>query len=141
MGREIPTRGFPFPGVKNGVEPGSVPGSRSDAWAFIARSGRRPFRRAARMLTFQHRMSTRKVCILSLDGGGIRGILPGIILAELEKELKKKDGCQARLADYFDLIAGTSTGGILALGYLVPNENGRPKYEADKVVSLYLENK
>ncbi|RYG87888.1 MAG: patatin [Alphaproteobacteria bacterium] len=50
--------------------------------------------------------------ILSLDGGGIRGIYTASILADLEQRL-----CGGRrVAEYFDLIAGTSTGGILALG-------------------------
>lgn len=51
--------------------------------------------------------------ILSLDGGGIRGIFPAAILAELERRhLGGKP-----IATCFDLIAGTSTGGILALGF------------------------
>ena len=50
--------------------------------------------------------------ILSIDGGGIKGIFPSAILAYLEQER-----LQGRsIGDYFDLIAGTSTGGILALG-------------------------
>lgn len=47
--------------------------------------------------------------ILSLDGGGIRGAFAAAFLARLERELV------APLTDYFDLIAGTSTGGIIAL--------------------------
>lgn len=54
--------------------------------------------------------------ILSIDGGGIRGIIPCQILAELENDLICRDGKDARLCDYFDLIAGTSTGGIIAIG-------------------------
>ena len=50
--------------------------------------------------------------ILSNDGGGIRGIFPAAILATLERDYL---GGQ-RVGDYFDLIAGTSTGGIIALG-------------------------
>jgi patatin-like phospholipase/acyl hydrolase len=50
--------------------------------------------------------------ILSVDGGGIRGILPAAILTELED--RYTGGRSA--GDYFDLIAGTSTGGIIALG-------------------------
>lgn len=50
--------------------------------------------------------------ILSIDGGGIRGILPATILTLLEE--RYLNGQSA--GDYFDLIAGTSTGGILALG-------------------------
>lgn len=84
-------------------------------------------------------MAQRKICILSLDGGGIRGILPGVILAAVEHGLREIDGEHARLADYFDLVAGTSTGGILTCGYLVPDESGRPKYRAEDVVALYRE--
>src|SRR5689334_18935121 len=48
--------------------------------------------------------------ILSLDGGGIRGAFTAAFLAELEGRLK------CRMADYFDIIAGTSTGAIIAAG-------------------------
>ena len=48
--------------------------------------------------------------ILSIDGGGIRGVFPAAFLAELERDLEQP------LHDYFDLIAGTSTGGIIAIG-------------------------
>jgi uncharacterized protein len=81
----------------------------------------------------------KKACILSIDGGGIRGILPGVILAWLEKELQKHDGHEARISDYFDLIAGTSTGGILTCLYLSPDESGRPRFNATEAVDLYLE--
>ena len=50
--------------------------------------------------------------ILSIDGGGIRGIFPATILATLERDYL---GGQS-IGDYFDLVAGTSTGGIIALG-------------------------
>ena len=49
--------------------------------------------------------------ILSIDGGGIRGVFPASLLAGLEERLSNR-----RLIDHFDLIAGTSTGGIIALG-------------------------
>jgi len=80
------------------------------------------------------------VRILAIDGGGIRGILPGQILVQLEAHLRKLDP-QARIADYFDLIAGTSTGGILCCLYLFPDpENpGRPLFSATEAVGLYLE--
>ena len=48
--------------------------------------------------------------ILSLDGGGIRGVFPAAFLARLEEHLDHPIG------HYFDLIAGTSTGGIIAIG-------------------------
>jgi uncharacterized protein len=47
--------------------------------------------------------------ILAIDGGGIKGVFPAAFLAALEEDLK------IRTAEYFDLIAGTSTGGIIAL--------------------------
>lgn len=48
--------------------------------------------------------------VLSLDGGGVRGIFAAAILARLEEDIGRP------VLDYFDLIAGTSTGGIIALG-------------------------
>lgn len=53
----------------------------------------------------------RKRRILSIDGGGIKGIFPASFLAELESALHLTS-----IASYFDLIAGTSVGGIIALG-------------------------
>ena len=47
--------------------------------------------------------------ILSIDGGGIRGTFPASFLATIEERLPHS------IADYFDLITGTSTGGIIAL--------------------------
>ncbi|TCO09758.1 patatin-like phospholipase family protein [Natronoflexus pectinivorans] len=82
----------------------------------------------------------KKATILSIDGGGIRGILPGVVIAYIEQQLQKRDGEDARLSDYFDLIAGTSTGGILSCLYLTPKDDGRPKFTASEAVSLYLEN-
>jgi hypothetical protein len=48
--------------------------------------------------------------ILTIDGGGIKGVFPAAFLAAIEDEIG------APIADYFDLIAGTSTGGIIAIG-------------------------
>ncbi|MEK6763496.1 MAG: patatin-like phospholipase family protein [Nitrospirota bacterium] len=54
--------------------------------------------------------------ILALDGGGIRGMITVEVLAEIENLLLKKTGRgkNFRLADYFDFVAGTSTGAIIA---------------------------
>jgi patatin-like phospholipase/acyl hydrolase len=81
--------------------------------------------------------------ILSIDGGGIRGILPGQVLVVLEKKLQiKSKNSNARIADYFNMIAGTSTGGILTCLYLCPDEKqaGRPMFSAEEAVNLYLQN-
>jgi uncharacterized protein len=53
---------------------------------------------------------SKKFRILSIDGGGIRGIIPATVMAEIEHRTGK------RIAELFDLVAGTSTGGLLALG-------------------------
>lgn len=72
--------------------------------------------------------------ILALDGGGLRGIFSLGILARMESILRRRHGNDPdfRLAHYFDLIAGTSTGAIiaatLAKGWSV--EQIRQKYEA-----------
>ncbi len=84
-------------------------------------------------------MKSQKIKILSIDGGGIRGIIPGTILSEIEKRIQKRKGNDARLADFLDLVAGTSTGGILAIGMLLPGAGGRPKYKMQEVVDLYLD--
>lgn len=81
--------------------------------------------------------------ILSIDGGGIRGILSGEILVALEKKLQvRTSNEQARLSDFFDFYAGTSTGAILIFIYLFPHksETLRANYTAADAVNLYLEN-
>ena len=64
--------------------------------------------------------------MLSIDGGGIRGIIPAMVLAELEQRAERP----AR--ELFDLAAGTSTGGIIACALAT----GRP---ASEIVRLYLD--
>uniref|UniRef100_A0A5B6YT84 Patatin n=1 Tax=Davidia involucrata TaxID=16924 RepID=A0A5B6YT84_DAVIN len=80
------------------------------------------------------------ITVLSIDGGGIRGIIPGTILSFLESELQKLDGEDARLADYFDVIAGTSTGGLVTAMLTTPNENNRPLFAAKDINDFYLDN-
>jgi predicted acylesterase/phospholipase RssA len=69
--------------------------------------------------------------ILSIDGGGIRGIIPALVLARIEKLTNRP------IARLFDLIAGTSTGGILALGLTIPKFPGRPLYAAQEFVRMF----
>ena len=79
--------------------------------------------------------------ILSIDGGGLRGLIPGQVLVALETKLQQLSGDpNRRLADAFDLIAGTSTGGILTCLCLCPDPaTGRPKFSAQEAVGLYLD--
>src|SRR5207249_11594182 len=60
--------------------------------------------------------------LLACDGGGIRGIISIEVLARIESELRKSSGnLKLVLADYFDYVAGTSTGAIMPT--LTPLEN------------------
>jgi patatin-like phospholipase/acyl hydrolase len=70
--------------------------------------------------------------VLSVDGGGIRGVIPAMLLADLEERTGKPT------AELFDLIAGTSTGGIIALALTVPGADGGPRWTANDLVDLYL---
>lgn len=86
-------------------------------------------------------MANTKIRILSLDGGGIRGVIPATIMVEIEHRLQARTGNpDVRIADYVDLVAGTSTGGILTGLYLCPDENKRPKFTASQALDLYLKN-
>jgi patatin-like phospholipase/acyl hydrolase len=73
--------------------------------------------------------------MLSIDGGGIRGLIPAILLDKLEAATKKT------IPELFDVVAGTSTGGILALALTMRDETQRerPKFRAADVVKLYKE--
>ena len=71
--------------------------------------------------------------LLAIDGGGIRGVLALEVLQRIEDLLKSKSGrADFVLADYFDYIAGTSTGGIIAAGLAI----GKPVKE---ILDFYLE--
>lgn len=71
--------------------------------------------------------------ILSIDGGGIRGVIPAMVLEHLEQKVG------VPIYQMFDLIAGTSTGGILALGLTKPRaaHDQRPTYSASDMIRLY----
>jgi hypothetical protein len=77
-------------------------------------------------MTFATPSQHKPFRILSLDGGGIRGAFTAALLADIEERL----GCRA--CDYFDLIAGTSTGGIIAAAIAA----GEP---ASRIVEFYRE--
>ena len=69
--------------------------------------------------------------ILSIDGGGVRGLVPALVLADLERR------AQRPVSAMFDLVAGTSTGAILALALVHPDAAGRPSWSARELVDLY----
>jgi uncharacterized protein len=71
---------------------------------------------------------------LSIDGGGVRGIIPAVMLTELERRTGKP------VSKMFDAIVGTSTGAILALGLVKPDASNpsKPAFSAADMVALYL---
>ncbi|OYD97449.1 patatin [Nostoc sp. 'Peltigera membranacea cyanobiont' 210A] len=81
-----------------------------------------------------------KYKILSIDGGGIRGIIPALLLSEIERRTQKP------IFSLFDLITGTSSGGILALGLTKPRlssdvSDNLPvaEYTAEDLLQLFIE--
>jgi len=74
---------------------------------------------------------SRKFNILSIDGGGIRGVFPAKFLACIEERLDELGFEQTNLYHHFDLICGTSTGGIIAISLAL----GIP---AKEILNLYI---
>ena len=54
--------------------------------------------------------------------------------------VQKIDGPEARIADYFDVITGTSIGGLFTTMLTAPNENKRPMYAAKDIKAFYFDN-
>jgi uncharacterized protein len=84
---------------------------------------------------------TDRFRILCVDGGGIRGLIPALVIAELERRLQKEAGEDARASDYFHMFAGTSTGGLVALSLTAPDPDkpNRPAVSADALAGFYTE--
>lgn len=77
------------------------------------------------------RHASPRVRILAIDGGGIRGLIPAMVLAELERRTGRP------VCRLFDLMAGTSTGAILVLALSKPGPSGEPHYSAAQMVRFY----
>jgi len=71
--------------------------------------------------------------LLAIDGGGIRGLIPATVLQELERVAGRPTH------ELFDLVVGTSTGSVLSLGLQVPGPDGGPRYSAEELRTLYLD--
>lgn len=71
-----------------------------------------------------------EIRILAIDGGGIRGLIPAVVLEHIEAETNRP------ISDFFHMIAGTSTGGILATA-LSANKQGKPFASASRLRGLY----
>ncbi|VFQ92628.1 unnamed protein product [Cuscuta campestris] len=81
-----------------------------------------------------------KICVLSVDGGGMRNILSGKALAYLEKALKEKSGDpDARICDYFDVAAGSGVGGIFTAMLFGTRDQSRPIFAAEETWRFLVE--
>jgi len=80
-------------------------------------------------------MFRKTITILSIDGGGTRGLIPALLLREFEERMGKKPH---NWPDLFDLMAGSSTGGLISLGLACPGDKPPiPKYAANDLVDVY----
>lgn len=84
-----------------------------------------------------------KVRILSIDGGGATsGILAAKSLAHLESCLRRKSGNpNASIVDYFDVVAGSGAGGILAALLFTRGKDGRPMFTAEEALNFLINNR
>ncbi|XAR48325.1 hypothetical protein NMG60_11031100 [Bertholletia excelsa] len=78
------------------------------------------------------------VTVLSIDRGGIKGIIPAVILKYLQTALQKKDP-NARIANHFDVVAWTSTGGLMTDMFTTPdpNNSNHPLFAAEEKIEFY----
>jgi len=84
-----------------------------------------------------HCENTKKTRILSIDGGGTTTIVAGSALIHLEDQIRLQTGdSHARIADFFDLIAGTGVGALLAAMLSAADASGRPLFSAREAVNL-----
>jgi patatin-like phospholipase/acyl hydrolase len=80
--------------------------------------------------------------ILSIDGGGIRGIVPAIILDYIEKKIQEiNNDPRIKIGSLIDLVAGTSTGSIVGCMMILPAEKSKnfPKYHMEEISKMYID--
>ena len=74
--------------------------------------------------------SQQVIKILSLDGGGVRGVIPAVLVKEIEKQTGKP------ITESFDLFVGTSTGGLIAL-FVNVSQGSKQRYSGENVIQMY----
>ncbi|KAI3879329.1 hypothetical protein MKX03_031798 [Papaver bracteatum] len=78
---------------------------------------------------------SKLITILCIDGGGVWGIIPSTILAFLEAQLQETN----IYLHYFDIISGTSTGGLVIAMLIAPDAHNRPLFAAKEIPQFYLD--
>jgi uncharacterized protein len=71
--------------------------------------------------------------VLAIDGGGVRGVVAARVVAALEERAGRP------VSALFDVVAGTSTGAVLALGLVCPDRDGRPRWSAREMVDVFAQ--
>lgn len=85
--------------------------------------------------------TNKKARILSIDGGGTSAIVSGAFLIHLEDLIQSKTGDpSSRISDFFDIIAGTGIGAVLATFLAAGDISGRPLFSARDAVAFLSEN-
>ncbi|XLS28321.1 patatin-like phospholipase family protein [Flavobacteriaceae bacterium M23B6Z8] len=88
-------------------------------------------------ITEEVKTSTPKTIILAVDGGGIKGVIPAVFIQAIEQNLQKQS------YQVFDLIGGTSTGGIISVALTSPNtnvNNGKLPFTGNAILDIYKNN-
>ncbi|WP_186756520.1 patatin-like phospholipase family protein [Echinicola salinicaeni] len=84
----------------------------------------------------------KKVRIITIDGGGVKGIITTMILKALEEKIQRRTkNKESKLVDFVDFFAGTGSGGIITCALLSPNDQlpSKPKFSADEVNNFFHE--
>lgn len=80
-----------------------------------------------------------KKIIVTVDGGGIRGIVPATILMFLEEIIRKRLQNESfKISKFIDFLGGTSTGSIVTSLMSITDENGEPKYSMSEIMEMYM---
>lgn len=80
-----------------------------------------------------------EINLLTISGGGVRGVIPMRILVEIEKYIQEYDEFE-HISDLFDLCVATSIGSVLVAGLLIVDENNKPIYTAEEMLKIFLDN-
>lgn len=74
--------------------------------------------------------------ITTIDGGGIRGILPLKIIDYIDQQIKLASA-DCSFNSLTDMVAGTSTGALISAALIVVDEKGNPRFTANDLLNLY----
>jgi len=81
-----------------------------------------------------------KIRILTIDGGGAKGIVPAIILQYIENKIIEITGNpRVYLSDFLDFIAGTASGSLTSTMLITPDTNGKPAYKTGEIIDNLFE--